>query len=176
MVFEYRLDSATHFVHCRLLDAGAFERARQRNFMDAFWRSGIYVAGVYCAWSTGIGPLVVAFAVSLVAELHAAATYSRRYWKTVEEAARRIPARDVRLEVTNEGLHETAGSIRSFVPWNGVVGFTQFDQTLFIELEGRYWSIVPARTLSGASSSLEAFCRLLREKSIKEKSSGLTFR
>ena len=73
-----------------------------------------------------------------------------------------------RLEVREDGLHETEDGIQSFVPWSSVRSFTVFGDTLFIELSANLWAIVPRGSVSPDPNAVDELIGALRGRGIKE--------
>jgi hypothetical protein len=95
-------------------------------------------------------------------------TFSREYWAAVEQSLSGHQETQVRLEVREDGMHETVEGIESFVPWTSVKSFTLHRDTAFIALTAGLWAIVPRNSVGPTPTAFDDLLRALRDKGIKE--------
>jgi HAMP domain-containing protein len=96
--------------------------------------------------------------------------YSRVRKRAMRRLARGVPSKQIRLQIDEQGLHETVdGVVESFAPWNGVRNFTVSDDHLLVELAGDLWAIVPRANVNEGGTAFEELVQMLRSHGIAEK-------
>ncbi len=168
LVLDYRNTKADFLAHYELISADAYRSARSAHYQYiAFWSGTLLIAG-YLAFRANhlflMWLLIVLGGWTLVRSI----PYSRIYRAAVEQSLSARPETQIRLEVQEDGLHETLDGIQSFVPWSAVKAFTVFRDTLFIELAASLWAIVPRNSVSPGPTAVDDLIRILRDRGVKE--------
>ncbi len=135
-----------------------------------FWGMISLLLAMWAAYRAELPVLLAYFAAILLWSSYATLTYTRRYKKELEKSIQHLPARHVRLEVHDDGIHETMADVKSFAPWTAIKSFVWFQETLFIELADGRWAIIPGRSLPSLSTSIERIIGVLKQNGIRENS------
>ena len=168
LALEYRNTRADFLAHCELVSGASYRAARSAHYRSvAFW-VGVVLLGSYAAFSANQIFLMCLLLVIGGWTLAQSVPYSRRYWAAVERSLSNRPETLIRLEVREDGLHESAEGIESFVPWSSVKGFTTHRDTVFIELTAGLWAIVPSNSVRPDKKAVEDLLSVLRGRGIKE--------
>jgi hypothetical protein len=168
LIFEYENGREESLASYELAYRDSYASARaSHRYSVAFW-SGLLVMGAYLGLKAGEIFLACIFATTLCYHLYQSIPYSRVFWRTIDTYVGGESTKRIKLEVTADGLHETVEAIQSIVPWSAVRSFTRFRDTLFIELAANLRAIVPQRSLSASSPSIEELAAVLRDHGIKE--------
>ena len=168
LVLEYRNTRAEARAHYELISGDAFRVSRLAHYQSLALWIGVLLLGSYAAYKADMIFLMCALlavgGITLVRSLR----YSRMYWTAVEQSLAARPDLEIKLEVHEDGLHETVEGIRSFVPWSSVKRFTLYRDTLFIELAAGLWAIIPRGSVKNGPTALDDLTRELRERGIEE--------
>jgi len=134
LALEYRNTRADFLAQYELLSAGAYRSARSAHYQSVGFWCCVLLLGGYAAFRADQLFLMCLLIAIGGWTLVRSFPYSRTYWAAVEQSLSARPETQIRLEVQEDGLHETVDGIESFAPWSSVKGFTVFRETLFIEL------------------------------------------
>jgi hypothetical protein len=168
LVLEYRNTRADLLAHYRLASADAFRSARSAHYNSlAFW-SVLLLLTSYAAFRADQVYLMCAVVLLGGWSLIRSLPFSRRYWASVEESLSTRPETRIRLEVREDGLHETEDGIQSFVPWSSVKSFTILGDRLFVELSASLWAIIPRGSVNTDPNAVDELIKTLRGRGIKE--------
>jgi len=168
LVLEYRNSLADLLAQYELVSGEGYRSARSAHYKSvAFWSAMLLLAGYIAFRSDQYFLMCLLIAMggwSLLRSL----PYARKYWAAVEQSLASRAETDVRLEVREDGLHETVEGIESFVPWKSVKSFTIHRDAVFIELTANLWAIVPRSSVRPAPTAIDDLLRVLRDRGIKE--------
>ncbi len=168
LALEYRNTRADHRTHYELIENSSYLASRRAYYKSlAFW-GGVLLLSLYAAFRADMIYLMFLLLVAGGWSVVRAFPFSRWYWAAVERTLATRPETHIRLMVEEDGLHETVEGIESFVPWGSVKGFRILRDTLFIELTGGLWSIVPRGSVSTNPADYDALIAVLRSKGIPE--------
>jgi hypothetical protein len=167
LALEYRNTHADFVTHYELALSASYLAGRSAHYRSVALWVGVVLLGSYAAFSADQIFLMCFLLAMGGLNLAQSIPYSRRYWAAVEQSLVGRPENQIRLEVNNDGLHETMDGIESFVPWASVKGFTIFRNTLFIELAAGLCAIVPYASVS-TPTDVDALIKLLRDRGIEE--------
>ena len=168
LVLEYRNSRADFLAQYELASGAAYRSARSTHYQSvAFW-AGILLLAAYISLRADqiffMCLLLAAGGWSLIRSL----PYSRAYWAAMERSLSQRPETQIRLEVRDDGLHETVEGIESFAPWTSVKSFTLYRDRLFIELAASLWAIVPRGSVSPTPTAMDDLIRVLRDRGVRE--------
>lgn len=169
LVFEYTIGPEEYLKQQRLLSPSVPAEvlvANRRATINSLLVLGL---AMYAAWEARLIALLAGFLFWTAFLVAYAATYSRRYWRQLGVSMNALPAKRVRLEVRDDGLHETAEGVQSFAPWSAIIGYSLFGGVLFVELAGRLWAMILERTLSTSSPQLAHLVKNLQEHGVNER-------
>lgn len=168
LVYEYTNTPQDYLAQYGLCNPDAYHIARRLHYRFLalpFWAMFLGLCAAMLANNALIACLIIA-AVGF--PLCASIPFAARYRGAVERSLGSRPTTEVRLEVTDDGLHEAVEGIQSFAPWSSVRRFEVFHETLFIALAANRWAIIPRRSLAPSSDSFDDLVRLLQERTVKE--------
>lgn len=168
LVLEYSNTKADLLAQYELISGDDYRSARTAHYKSVSSWVGVLLLGIYAAFEAEL-VFLMCFLVAVGGwTLIRSLPFSRMYWTAVEQALSARPETLIRLEVREDGLHETLEGIESYVPWTSVKSFTLFRDTIFIELAAGLWAIVPRGSVSLGSATVDDLIRVLRDKGIEE--------
>ncbi len=168
LVLEYRNSRADFVAQYELLSGDAYRLARSRHYQSVALWSGLLALASCVAFQSGSIFLMCLLLALAGWALLGSLSYSRRYWAAVERSLAHHAETQVRLELREDGLHETVEGIESVVPWTSVRSFTLHRDTAFIALSAGLWAIVPRMSVSSGPSAFDDLVRALRDRGIEE--------
>jgi hypothetical protein len=169
MRFSYRNEFPDYMKHYELLNGSAYPRLRSSHYASLLLPVGIGVLGAMGTYShtPALSALIIAGVIFYLVQ---AVPYRKIYDRSVGQAMRTRPEKDIILEIKNDGLVETVDGIESFCPWPSIKYFQIFQGDLFISLKANLWATVPARYLTAPDASMSELLNTLRAHNINEKS------
>ncbi len=168
MHFEYTNTKIDALNLAKLSLQKTFLNSRYRYYYSLVNQISLHLLAIYLAYNSKSVFLICVFGFSISYLLYQSLPYSKYYWNQFESTDSVRSNELIRLEVKEDGLLEDTEGIQSFVPWTSVCSFTLFQDTLFIELRAKLWAVIPRRTLTSTSDSLDDMIRALKEKGVSE--------
>ncbi|NJL70632.1 MAG: YcxB family protein [Candidatus Competibacteraceae bacterium] len=92
-----------------------------------------------------------------------------KYEDQLKNALSHIEEREIELVVGERGFTEKVAGIESFCPWSSVLGYYDYENTIFVELKNTLWAIIPKDSLDGSSDDINVFIEVLEKNGIKKK-------
>ncbi len=171
LILDYRNTRAHFLAHSELVWGDHYRSCRSSYHLISTLSAGILLWGAYLCFQAN-QVFLACFLAALGGWIVVRAfRYSGEYWSAVQQEVSKRAETQIRLEVAEDGLHEIVEGIQSFAPWAAVKSFTEYRNTLFIQLAAGLWAIIPRDAVSPSPSAVDEFIRILRQKGIKESSS-----
>ena len=167
-VFEYSNGYEEYLAHARIVNGKVDRRKQWGHYRTWLWWGlpiGVGIYGLLCGAQIFFACLLIVWAGLC---LRSFMSYRKGLLAGCRKWAAEQKERKIRLEVDASGIRETEEQIQSSMPWDAVESFAQWQETVFIKLKRGQWAVVPRRTLSTASPSLDELTTLLRENGIPE--------
>jgi hypothetical protein len=135
-----------------------------------FLIAGLLFAFAYFAIvSMGVVPLGILSAWTGACVLWSSIPYSRQGRKALEAKAARQKPHDVILELTDEGLTETAFGICSIAPWSSALHVKKHEGIVLVALTSGHYGIIPRSVVTSLGMSEDELIRFIDERIQKAK-------
>lgn len=167
LVYEYSNTPQDYLAQHGLCNPDAYHIARRLHYRFLALPFWAMILGICAAMLANNAVLACLIIVAVGFPLCMSIPFAARYRSAVEQSLGSRSPTEVRLEVTDDGLHETVEGIQSFAPWSSVLRFEVFHETLFIALAANRWAIIPRRSLSPSSSAFDDLVNVLQERTVK---------
>ena len=171
LVLKYSITGEDIRTQYRLKLQNQYKASRSTHIQMLTARIGLLILASYCAYQSEIISAAVLFIVVAIKYLFESLPYSRIYWSAIDKSLTDHPTTHITMEVREDGLFETEEGIESFVPWCSVKCYTEFCDTLFIDLAAGLCAIIPRRSVTPSPSEVDNVIRILQERGIVESQS-----
>lgn len=168
MRLSYRNEYSDYLKHHELVSGSFYTRLRLVHFSTLLL---VTIIGVLGFVGTFPHDLLLAFliAAGVIIYLVRALPYGRNYRRGVTDAIRTQPAKEITLEIREDGFLETMDGIESFCPWRSIESFQVYRDVLFVSLKSGLWATIPSRYLTNPGATLPDVLEILRSHNIPEK-------
>jgi hypothetical protein len=168
LILEYEVGPLEHAALRAFLELKNSSTLSWPDYRTYVWGIVVLLLAMFTAYKAELPALLAGFAAILLWNVYSMLTLARRYKKTLEKNLSKIPTRRVRLEISEDGIREFTSDVECFAPWRAVKGFAKYQETLFIELADGKSALVPSKSLSDESSSIEDVIAVLKKIGIRE--------
>jgi len=168
LILEYTNTREDFLAQAELIHRDSYRSARSAHYQSVVFWSGMLALAAYASVLADNIFLVCVFLVALGWHLYQSIPYARLYRRALENSLRSRSEPQIRLEVKDDGLYETVDGIEGFAPWSSVKSYVLFRDILFIALSANLWAIIPQRSISSTSASLDDLIRILRDRGVKD--------
>lgn len=172
LVYEYTNTLQDYLTQHGLCNPDAYHIARRMHYRFLILPLWAMLLGVVAALLAN-NALFAYFIIAAVGfPLCASIPFAARYRWALERSLGSNAPTEIRLEVAEDGMHETVEGIQSFAPWSSVRRFEVFHETIFVALAANRWAIIPRRSLSPSSDRFGDLIRVLQERTVMGHSGG----